>query len=249
MKIISILTQKGGVGKTTTTIHLAGYLAEKKFKVLVIDFDNQCNLTYGYALEESQTQDVLDFIENPNIKNFATKGNKNRISIVKGNLLLSASKLNQYSLSNSINKIKNEFDFVLIDCPPAGINNEISLGEIALCSSDYIISPIEADIHAINGIFNLIDGINMVKQKWNNNLQFLGLFFNKVLVNSRDFKEYHSHLVESLASTNFLFKNFVRQDVNVSNAKKLGITIFELNNKSRASNDFRSLGNEILKRI
>lgn len=244
MKIISVLTQKGGVGKTTCAIHIAGYLAQQNNKILMIDLDNQCNLSTGFQLDEIECPDIFDFMKG-NLNNVHQK-NEN-ISIIKGNINLSATLYNRFSLKNVLDKLEG-FDWVIIDCPPAGINNNLSLGEIAVCASDYIISPAEADIYSINGLINLINGISGIKIKYNSSLKYLGIFINKALVNTSTFSEYYYMLKESLPA-DYFFETYVRQDSIVNKAKKTGKTVFDFNKNSRAYIDFTKLCEEMLKKI
>lgn len=243
MKTISVLTQKGGVGKTTTAIHIAGYLAAQNNNVLLIDFDNQCNLTTGFGLDEFAGVNIFSFLQG---NNDCVKKSE-RISVVKGDINLSASMLQRYALKNAINKLE-EYDWVIIDCPPAGINDTLSLGEIALCASDYVISPAEADIYSINGIINLIGGISKIKKSYNPNLTFLGIFINKAMVNTKAFLNYYNQL-KTMLPPSYFFNSYVRQDSIVMKAKEKGTTIFNLNEKSRAAENLRSLCNEMIQKI
>ena len=246
-KVFSILTQKGGVGKTTTSIHLSDCFANKSKKVLLIDFDSQCNLTLGMKIDDNNFT-VKDFLEKKGKLNFSQKGNTNNIFVLVGSPDLENISLHQNSLKESLAAIDGVFDYVIIDCPPKPLNNSLTLGEIALFASDYVVSPIEPEEYSISGVYTLYPSIMNLKKKYNLKLEYLGFFFNRVMVNSRDFKDYYSEISNSIAGES-LFKTFIRQDANINKAKKLGKTIFEYSNQSRASLDFKNLHKEIIKKI
>ncbi len=247
-KIITILTQKGGVGKTTTSIHLSDCFATKNKKVLLIDFDSQCNLSLGLKVE-GEGFTIADFLEKKGNIKFSEKGNFNNIFVLEGSELLEEIDLDQNSLNTSIQAIEGIFDYVIIDCPPSKpLTNKLSLAEVALFASDYVISPIEAEEFAISGVYKLYPAIMGLKAKYDLKFTYLGFFFNKVMVRSKDFKKYYLEIQESVVK-DALFKTFIRQDINVNEAKKRGKTIFEISPNSRASIDFKNLHTEILKKI
>ena len=217
MKVISVITEKGGVGKTTTVIHLGAALSEMGNRVLLIDFDSQRNLSDGYKIPEDR-----------NIEK-----EKYRRYIIKERLELLNSMMN--------------FDFVLIDCPPRPLNGDLILGELALSSSDYVISPIWAEEYSIKGINKLFPSIQRIIDEYNGNLDFLGFFFNMVKVNSRNFKEYSIKAKEQAGE--FVLDTYIREDVKVEYAKKLGKTVFQIAPKSRVAEDFKQLAKELLSKI
>ena len=247
-KIFTILTQKGGVGKTTTSIHLSDCFAKKNKKVLLIDFDSQCNLSLGLKVEDNEFT-IADFLQKQGQLKFSEKGNYNNIFVLEGSEALEDLPINQNSLETSLKAIDGIFDYVIIDCPPSKpLKNKISLAEVALFASDYVISPIEAEEFAISGVYKLYPAIMDLKAKYGLKFEYLGFFFNKVMVRSKDFRKYYTEIKNSIVNE-ALFSTFVRQDINVNEAKKKGKTIFEIAPKSRASIDFQNLYKEIIKKI
>ena len=117
-KVISVLTQKGGVDKTTTTIHLAAGFAKKGSKVLVIDFDSQKNQSLGYKLDDDNPYTVVDFLEQKEGLEFTQKGEHNNIYVLAGSEQLESYRLGRYALRESLELLEDFFDYVLIDCPP-----------------------------------------------------------------------------------------------------------------------------------
>lgn len=252
MKIISILTQKGGVGKTTSAIHLGASIASKnrKTKVLLIDLDTQCNLSQGCKVEEDFPYTIKNFLEMSGDFRLKHQG-ANNLYILSGDKNLESLKLNRYALKERLKDLEKylNFDYVIIDCPPRPLlEDKLTLGEVALCASDYVLSVLKTDEYSIKGVNDLVPSILRIKELYNTNLKYLGLFFNEVEINTRDFRIYYDLIKQSEAS-DFLIKSFIRKDVKIKDAVKEGKTIFQLSPKSRASEDFKKLSKEILKKI
>ncbi len=246
-KTLSIITQKGGVGKTTSTIHIGGALANLGYKVLLIDFDTQMNLSLGNNIEDSEYT-IYQFLTSNAKPVYSVRGEDNRIKIIAGSDELKEKKLNKNSLEKAINRIKNDFDFILIDCPPKPINDELTFGEIAVTASDYVLSPIKSDKYSIKGISSFIRSLNGLKYRSAVRAELLGFFFNEVEPKTVHFNNYYSLLKDSPASS-LLMDNYIRKDVNIKNAMDEGKTIFEIKPFGRAARDFKDLTNEILTKI
>ncbi|MDO5616272.1 MAG: ParA family protein [Cruoricaptor ignavus] len=246
-KIISIITEKGGVGKTTTTIHLGAALAELKNKVLLVDFDAQRNLSIGYKISRDYSYTVKNLLEKTGEFRLTQKGES--LFILAGDRNIEKIKKERNTLKNMLHILgeKLSFDYIIIDCPPRPLTGDLGLGEIALASSDYVLSPIEAEEYSIEGIKELLPSLVSIRNKYNPKLEFLGFFFNKVLTNTRNFREYKALALEQ--AKEYFFNTFIRQDVNVENAKREGKTIFQIAPNSRASEDYQNLINEIINKI
>ncbi|NAW49977.1 AAA family ATPase [Elizabethkingia argentiflava] len=247
MKILSIITEKGGVGKTTTSIHLGASFSEMGYKVLQIDFDAQRNLSMGYRIDRDYPYTIKNFLDKTG--DFRLTQKKDNLFILAGDRNIEKDKYSRYELKERIDFLnsKMNLDFVIIDCPPRPLTGGVGLGEMALSCSDYVISPIEAEMYSIEGINELFPSIQRIIKEHNNKLKFLGFFFNKVLTNTRNFREYTEKA--NSQARNYFLTSFIRQDVNVENAKKEGKTIFQVAPHSRASLDFNELATEILKEI
>ena len=156
--------------------------------------------------------------------------------------------MNRNALKKALTNIENDFDFVLIDCPPKPITDEISFGEIAVTASDFVISPILADKYSLAGIGSFLNSIQELKIKGNTKARVLGFFFNIVEENTNHFQNYYSLLKESDAEP-FLFKNYIRKDINIKNAMDEGKTIFEIKPNGRVARDYERLTQEIILKI
>ena len=216
-KIIGVANQKGGVGKTTTSIHLGASFAEMKKRVLIIDFDSQRNLSIGYKIPKDFPYTVKNFIEKTGNFRLTQKGES--LFILAGDRGVEETDYKRTVLKDMIDLLssKMNLDYIIIDCPPRPLSGRVGLGEIALCASDYVLSPIEAEEYSIEGINELLPSVKRIIDNYNPKLQFLGFFFNKVLTNTKNFRVY-SDLAKQQAGQYFL-ETYIRQDVNVENAK------------------------------
>jgi chromosome partitioning protein len=247
MKVISIITEKGGVGKTTTSIHLGASFAEKGKKTLLIDFDAQRNLSIGYKIPKDFDYTIRNFL-NEDFENFALSQKNENLFILAGDRDIESKGYKRNALSKHISNFKNlGFDYIIIDCPPRPITSNVGLGEIALSASDYVISPIEAEEYSIEGINELLPSIERIKKDFNPKLIFLGFFFNKVLESTVNFRYYRK--IALAEAKEFFFKNYIRQDMAVERAKKQGETVYSVAPNSRVTADYIALVEEIILKI
>jgi len=247
MKIIAIITEKGGVGKTTTSIHLGASFAESGKKTLLIDFDAQRNLSIGYKIDKSFNYTVKDFL-NGNFENFELTQKNENLLILSGDRNIENKKYSKDILSKNLKLLDQlNFDIVIVDCPPRPITQEIGLGEIALNAADYVISPIEAEEYSIEGINELMPSILRIKAQQNPKLEFLGFFFNKVNENTINFRKYRK--IAQNEAKEYFFKTYIRQDVSVERAKSQGETVYAVAPNSRVASDYRELVKEIIKKM
>lgn len=252
MSVISIITQKGGVGKTTTAIHVGAALAQKKgVNVLLVDFDSQKNLSMGYGIEDDYPYTVRNFLDNSGDFRLKHHGTSN-VYILAGDALLEEEEnYTRETLKKNLSNLLEQmpFDYVLIDCPPRPLMKKLTLGEMALCASDYVMSPIEAEQYSFAGIDNLLPAFMNIKKNHNPELEFLGFFFNKVLTNTVNFRKYSVMIKQEKDASDYFFKTFIRQDMNIEKAKQEGKNIFQISAGSRAAEDYKNLVKEIKSKI
>lgn len=247
MKILSIITEKGGVGKTTTSIHLGASFSELGLRVLIVDFDEQRNLSIGYKIDKEFPYNIKNFLDKTGEFRLTQKGEN--LFILSGSREILADDYSRSELRERLEFLNSKFSFdiVIIDCPPSPLNGKIKLGELALSSSDFLISPIEAEEYAIEGINELLPEILRIKRDYNSNLNFLGFFFNKVNVRSRRFKKYSPIAKEE--GKGYFLNSIVRTDESIEDAKFLGKPVFQVAPQSRASEDYKNLAKEVYKKI
>lgn len=246
-KIISIFTQKGGVSKTTSTINIGGALAEQGFKVLLIDLDTQRHLSLGLGIENFDFN-INDFLISNDVPAFVEKGNRNNLFVLPGNKEMTETNFKRDSLKKAISKIENDFDYILIDCPPKPISEVLSFGEMAVFASDYVLSPIYYDEYSLDGVTTLILSLNRLREQKGLKAKLLGFFFSIVEENTVDFISTYQDLTNSAASK-FLFKNYVRKDALIRTTIRQGETAIDLKPFSRVSMDYKRLTDEIIYKI
>lgn len=188
-KIISIFNQKGGVGKTTSAINLASYIAQMGYKVLLIDIDPQGNTTSGLGIEKDDLEysmyDVI--IENAKEENFEVVKDAivntivenlyilpSRVELAGAEIEITYNEDREKILKRAIKSIKNDYDYIFIDCPP-------SLGLLtinALTAADSVLIPIQCEFYALEGVGQLMNTINLVKKNLNPDLKIQGVIMS-----------------------------------------------------------------------
>lgn len=248
-KVISIANQKGGVGKTTTTVNLGTILARKGKKVLLIDADPQGNATSGLGVEkevEFSTYDVLvnetemkDAIQDTMIKNLKICPSNMNLAGAEVELVSMMSR--EQRLKEKLEEIKDKFDYVLIDCPP-------SLGLITLNSftaSDSVLIPVQCEYFALEGLGQLLNTINLVKKHLNKNIQIEG-----ALLTMYDIRTNLSNQVVKEVKKYFdnkVYKTVIPRNVRLSEAPSYGMPITEYDPKSKGAKSYIKFTKEFLK--
>lgn len=246
MKTVSVINQKGGVGKSTTAEMLISALSLKGFKVLAIDLDAQGNLSYSLAADLTSPTILEVLTEEISAKDAIKKA---RADIISSNKALAGADAfiadtgKEYRLKEALEKISKNYDFCIIDTPPAlGI-----LTINALTASDGVIIPAQADIYSLQGIENLEETIKAVKKYCNPNLKIEGILltrYNPRTILSREVSEMAEKLAEKLETK--LFKAKIRDAVAVKEAQISQESLFKYAPKSNVTKDYESFINEFL---
>jgi chromosome partitioning protein len=240
--ITSIINQKGGTGKTTTTVNLASALVQKKKKVLVIDLDPQGNLSYSLGINEFDGGITDALLHKKKISELVVE--REGIDVVPTDQKLSklefGKKISENSLRDVLRKVKN-YDFILIDCPPS-----ISVLTLnALTSSKTVIIPIQLDVFSIQGLEQIIETINEVQSTFNKKLKIAGIL--PVLVDGR--KKLTSE-IKDYVRKNFkiaLFKNEIRTNVKAAEAPSFGESVIHYAPSSNSAHDYSKFCSEYLR--
>ena len=248
-KIISIANQKGGVGKTTTSVNLSTILAKKGKKVLLIDADPQGNATSGLGLEkdnELSTYDILvtettmsKVIQDTRIKNL--KICPSNINLAGAEVELVSMMSREQRLKEKINEIIEEYDYIFIDCPP-------SLGLVTLnafTASNSVLIPVQCEYFALEGLGQLLNTINLVKKHLNKNIQIEG-----ALLTMYDIRTNLSNQVVKEVKKYFnnkVYKTVIPRNVRLSEAPSYGMPITEYDAKSKGAKSYIKFAKEFLK--
>ena len=248
-RIISVANQKGGVGKTTTTVNLSAILAKKGKKVLLIDADPQGNATSGIGLEKDVELSTYDLLvsDEPAVK-IIRKTEVNNLYICPSNMNLAGAEVQLVSmmsreqrLKEKLDEVKEKFDFIFIDCPP-------SLGLITLNSftaSDSVLIPVQCEYYALEGLGQLVNTIELVKKHLNKSLHVEG-----ALLTMYDIRTNLSNQVVKEVKKYFgnrVYKTVIPRNVRVSEAPSYGLPITIYDPHSKGSRSYEKLGKEFLK--
>jgi len=251
MKILAICNQKGGVGKTTTSINLAASLAHLKNKVLLIDTDPQANATSGVGVDKAAiNQSIYNIlVDEVNINDVIIKTAYENLDIVPSSIALAGAEVELVSaisreqrMKNAISEIKDEYDYVVIDCPP-------SLGLITLNSltaADGVIIPVQTEYYALEGLSQLMNTFNIVRKHLNSKLDIFG-----VLLTMTDSRTNISNQVAEQVREHFKDKAFdtvIARTVRLSEAPSFGMSIIEYDPKSAGAGAYVKLGEEIIEK-
>lgn len=248
-QILAILNQKGGVGKTTSTINIAAYLAKMGRSVLVVDMDPQGNATSGLGLPKNLDTTTYDVLMNNALLGQVVKDlSQTNIAIVPANADLAGAEVELVSQPNREQKLKNalanaSYDYILIDCPP-------SLGLLsinALTAADAVIIPVQAEYYALEGLTQLLSTIGMVKEGLNPSLSLLGvvvtMYDNRTSLSENVYKELQKHFGQKL------FNTVIPRNVRLAEAPSHGKTVHEHDKWSRGARAYKALAKEIDKNV
>lgn len=247
--IIAVLNQKGGVGKTTSTINLAAYLA-KNHSVLIVDLDPQGNTTSGLGIEKqglnSTLYDVM-FSKAELNKTILQVGNEN-LFLLPSNAQLANAEVDLVNTVNREQKLRSilanlDYDYILIDCPPA-------LGLLtvnALTAATDVLIPVQAEYYALEGLGQLLEVIQQVHMALNPSLNLLGvvitLYDSRTGLSAQVKTELERHFGEKV------FKTVIPRNVRLAEAPSYGKTIIEHDKWSKGARAYKSLAKEVEKRV
>lgn len=246
MKIISIANQKGGVGKTTVSVNLASALKELKKNVLLIDMDPQGNSTTGIGINKKNLYySVYDLMaDNVDFSKIMIR-TVSGVDVIPSEIELSSFDINFYSKPNKEfllkDKISNlKYDYIIIDCPP-------SLGLLnlnALVASNFVIIPIQCEFYALEGISQMINTINLIKNRLNSKLELGGILINMFDPWIRIQREILKELEEHFSSK--VFRTFIKKNIKFTEASSYGMPINLYEENSKGHTLFINIAREVL---
>ena len=248
-KIISVANQKGGVGKTTTTVNLSAGLANRGKKVLIIDADPQGNATSGLGVSKDVELSVYDILIgdtefDETLQETAIKNLKvcpSNISLAGAEVQLVSMMSREQRLKTKLDKIKDQYDYILIDCPP-------SLGLVTLnafTASDSVLIPVQCEYFALEGLGQLLNTVNLVKKHLNKNLEIEGalltMYDARTNLSNQVVKEVKKYFEDKV------YKTVIPRNVRLSEAPSYGMPITVYDPRSKGAKAYEKFAKELLK--
>ena len=250
-KIMAIANQKGGVGKTTTAVNLSASLAQFDKRILLVDCDPQGNASGGFGINKSTVnKTVYDILIHNLDAKYAMQMTPYGVTVIPANINLAGAEIEMVNLiaretklKAALDKVRNDYDFILIDCPP-------SLGLLtvnALTAADSIIIPIQCEFYALEGVAQLLNTIDIVRSSLNPLLAFEGLVMTMF-----DIRTNLSRQVVEEVKNNFgglVYDTIIPRSVRLSEAPSYGKPIIAYDNRSRGAEIYMRLAEEVLSRV
>ncbi len=254
MKIISIFNQKGGVGKTTTSINLCSYLAMNGYKVLVIDIDPQGNTTSGMGIDKRNVDlSIYDILTSKDVSIESAMKESELISnfyIVPSTMELAGAEVELINksdresiLSNKIKNLEKDFDYIFIDCPP-------SLGLLtinALTVSNSVIIPIQCEFYALEGVGQLVNTVQLIKKSLNNDLEIEGIILSMYDGRTKLCNEVAEEVKKYFKDR--VYKTTIPRNIRLAEAPSFGLPIMLYDNKCKGAKAYEKLAKEFIKKV
>jgi chromosome partitioning protein len=250
-RVIAISNQKGGVGKTTTAINLSACLAEKGKKVLVIDMDPQGNATSGLGVDKTSVEhtsyEVL--LGQTTIWEATVSSICEGLRVIPSERGLAGAEIEligtenrEYVLKNQVDKVKDNYDFIIIDCPPS--LNILTVN--AMTTADTVLVPIQCEYYALEGLSELLYTIDLVKERLNEKLEIEGVVFTMYDSRTCLSLQVVENVKENLKQK--IYKTIIPRNIRLAEAPSHGKPINMYDGKSAGAEGYRSLANEVIER-
>ncbi|MCD8336063.1 MAG: AAA family ATPase [Lachnospiraceae bacterium] len=248
-RTIVVANQKGGVGKTTTTINLSAALAEMGKKVLVVDMDPQGNTTSGFGVEKDQVEKTVYelLLEESTLEECIRKNVYKDLALLPSNINLSGAEIEligienkEFLLKKALDAVKSEYDFILIDCPPS--LNMLTIN--SMCAGNTVLVPIQCEYYALEGLSQLIHTIDLVKDRLNPEIEIEGVVFTMYDARTNLSLQVVENVKENLHQN--IYKSIIPRNVRLAEAPSYGMPVIEYDTKSSGAEAYRLLAEEVI---
>ena len=250
-RIIAIANQKGGVGKTTTAINLSACLAESGQKVLTIDIDPQGNTTSGLGIDKNSVENTIYelILEEVDIKEAIIDTEFEGLSIIASNVNLAAAEIEliginekEYILKKAVDEIREQYDFIIIDCPPS--LNMLTIN--AMTTADTVLVPLQCEYYALEGLSQLMHTIDLVQKRLNPDLEMEGVVFTMYDARTNLSLQVVENVKNNLNQT--IYKTIIPRNIRLAEAPSHGLPINVYDSKSTGAESYRMLAEEVIHR-
>lgn len=250
-KIIAVANQKGGVGKTTTTVNLAASFAALEYKTLIVDADPQANATSGISIDaQKQHKNIYQcMVDDVDIKEAIVESAYDYLDIVPSHIDLVGAEVEMINIDDreekmkvALNSIKDDYDFILIDCSP-------SLGLItvnALTAADSVIIPVQCEFYALEGLGKLLKTIQIIQSRLNTELVIEGILLTmydvRLRLSNQVIEEVQKHFSQ------MVFKSIIPRNIRLSEAPSYGVPVIAYDGESKGAVSYLNLAQEVLEK-
>ena len=250
-RTIVVANQKGGVGKTTTAINLSASLAELGQKVLVIDMDPQGNTTSGLGVDKDDLENTVYelLLGESSLEECMKKEIFENLSIIPSNINLAGAEIEligvdekEYLLKRALDQVKEQYDFILIDCPPS--LNMLTIN--SMCAGNTVLVPIQCEYYALEGLSQLIHTIDLVKERLNPDLEIEGVVFTMYDARTNLSLQVVENVKNNLNQN--IYKSIIPRNVRLAEVPSYGLPIVKYDPKSTGAESYRMLAEEVIHR-